>query len=137
MSQPGPFGLRVAAVRRCLLAVAVLHDVDLSLEGNAEDGLPDVVLDGHPPIRVPAKRLATLLGVHDPEDDATIAHVAAWLRLRRSVARLPLPLLLDSLRLVGLPTDHVLHPGPGWERARVLGGALASRFGLLPDTVLA
>ena len=30
--EPGPFGLRLAAVRRCLLAVSVLHDIDLTLE---------------------------------------------------------------------------------------------------------
>jgi hypothetical protein len=133
MSESGTSGLRLAAARRCLLAVSVLHDIDLSLEPDADSaGLPSVVLDGTPPIRVPGLRLAALLADADLEASSTVERVARWLKLRSSVAAIPVPLLLESVRVVGLPAGHELHPGSAWVRSRIPGGALDLGFGLLP-----
>src|SRR4051812_38201818 len=131
----GPYGLRDGAVRRCLLAVSVLHDLDLSwddaVRSPAGDGLPDVRVDGPVPLLMTGTRLADLLGDDVPDDAASIERVARYLRMRRRVAELSPASLLVSLRAVGLPADHVLHPGTGWVRSTVPGGALSLGLGLL------
>jgi hypothetical protein len=136
MSSPGrPWGLRDAAVRRCLLAVMVLHDLDVSWDEGSRPsgaGLADVRLEGTSPVRVSGDRLRALVGSDDPEDSATIDRVARWLLLRRAVHELPMPLLREGLRVVGLPVGHLLHPGEQWVEVRVAGGALTLGLGLLP-----
>src|SRR4051794_23315704 len=67
------FGLRDSAVRRCLLAVSVLHDLDLTWDDRTRkgrtrrdgvrspaDGLPDVHVDGPAPVLMRGTRLARL-----------------------------------------------------------------------------
>jgi hypothetical protein len=131
MTSPGPpTGLREAAVRRCLLAVTVVHDLDLSWGERARDGFS---IEATSPIPVSADRLASVIGQDDPEDTATVERLAGWVRLRRAVHVLPEPILLGALRAVGLPSGHVRHPGPGWARQRIPGGALVLGLGLLPD----
>jgi hypothetical protein len=140
MPAPTPAGeppslLRNGAVRRCLLAVTVLHDLDLSWADVRAPavGLPDLQIDGPSPIRVSGEQLSLLFGADDPEGAATVGRVARWLLARREVDSLPAPLLFDLLRVVGLPVGHVLHPGSSWVRAQVPGGALTLGLGLLHE----
>jgi len=135
-----PFGLRDSAVRRCLLAVSVLHDLDLvwddgrTSEIRAEgSGFPDVRVEGPVPVVVPGPRLALLIGDDASDDPATVERVARFFRLRRCVAQLSPAQVLASLRVVGLPVGHALHPGADWVQQPVPGGALSLGLGLLPD----
>ena len=150
MSAPEqPFGLRDVALRRCLLAVTVLHDLDLSWDHDpgTEDGVPDLRIDGPTPIHVPAHRLRDLLDGRDLEHRDlehrdldhrdTVQRVARWLLLRRALQHVPPALILDAIRLVGLPAEHVTHPGPDWVRARIPGDALTLGLGLLPGPLTA
>lgn len=126
-------GLRQTAVRRALLAVTVLGDLDLTiLDSSSGGGVPDVRLDGIPRIVVPGHRLARIIGDDDPEEAATVRRLIRWLRLRRELAALPLPLFVESLRVVGLPAEHRTHLGPAWIHEVVRGGAVTLGFGLLP-----
>ncbi len=116
------------ALRRCVLAVSVLDDVD---------ALPDadgVVLPGTPEVAVPWDELARVVGTAEPDGTAARRRVRSWLRLRRRLADLLDP--VTASRPVGLPVGHVLHPGPAWVRQRVLGGVLdvgTGFSGLLDD----
>src|SRR5947209_4174726 len=132
-----PSGLRDAAVRRCLLAVTVLHDLDLTWDPTpgAGGGAPDLWIDGPSPLLVPAEQLRSLLDGRDPERPETAAHVAHWLLLRRALQHAPLALIEDAARVVGLPAEHVTHPGAAWTRATIPGGTLALGIGLVPDLV--
>lgn len=113
MIDPSPLQLR-----RGVLAVSVLHDVDVD---PSELG---VVLPGEPTLWVPWGECRTALAGRHPEGDEGRARLAAWLLARRRAADLGPERLVGAVRPVGLPTDHVLHPGPGWVRERVLGDAL-------------
>jgi hypothetical protein len=116
------------ALRRCVLAVSVLDDID------ALPGPDGVVLPGAPPVAVTWNELTRVVAAADPEGPAARRRVRAWLRLRRRLADLPDP--VSSSRPVGLPVGHVLHPGPAWVRYRVLGGVLdvgTGFSGLLDD----
>src|SRR4051794_29146522 len=129
-------------LRRGVLAVSVLHDVDVE---PAELG---VVLPGTPPVWIPWTECRRALGGHDPETTGR-QRLADWLRARRWAADLSAERLVQRMRPVGLPVDHVLHPGLDWVRERVLGDALDLGLGavdldpddpdrvvLLPSTVL-
>jgi hypothetical protein len=132
----------VTELRRGVLAVSVLHDLDIE---PAEFG---VVLPGVPTVWVPWSECLRALAGHDPE--STGRHrLADWLLARRWAASLSPDALLERLRPVGLPVDHLLHPGLDWVRERVLGDALDLGLGavdldpadpdrvvLLPATVL-
>ncbi|MDQ1633185.1 MAG: hypothetical protein QOC80_3157 [Frankiaceae bacterium] len=130
---------RRLALRRCLLAVTVLHDLDLDwqhLTGPTDPvdfDYPDLTLDGDPPVRVPSARLRTVLAGRDLEQRATVTFLARWLLLRRVLESAPADMVLEALRVVGLPAGHALHPGPGWVRERVPGASLHLGLGLLPD----
>ena len=113
MSEPTDLQLR-----RGVLAVSVLHDVDV-------DPCPlGVMMPGKPTLSVPWGECRTALAGRHPESDEGRARLAAWLLARRRARDLPSERLVAVLRPVGLPTDHVLHPGGSWVRERVLGNAL-------------
>lgn len=101
-----------------MLAVSVLHDVDV------EPGSLGVTLPGSPTVWVPNGELRRALAGHDPEAATGRTRLADWLLARRWAADLGPELLALSLRPVGLPVEHVLHPGLDWVRERVLGDAL-------------
>ncbi len=105
-------------LRRGVLAVSVLSDVDV------EPSPLGVVLPGEPSLWVPWGECRVALAGHDPETDQGRARLTAWLLARRRAGDLPPEHLVAALRPVGLPNDHVLHPGHGWVRERVLGDAL-------------
>lgn len=101
-----------------MLAVSVLHDVDV------EPASLGVTLPGSPTVWVSNGECRRALAGHDPEGLPGRSRLAAWLLARRWCADLGPELLALALRPVGLPVEHVLHPGLDWVRERVLGDAL-------------
>lgn len=127
-SSPGD----LLALRQCVLAVAVLHDVDLLPD---DDG---VQLSSGRVVPWGAVRLA--LGGLEPTDPAARATLARWLLALRSVAWRSPDDLGSRARPVGLPVGHALHPGASWVRRAVPGGALDLGLGFVgtgsdPDRV--
>lgn len=109
-------------LRRCGLAVAVLHDVDIL---PATDGL---VLPGIPEIHVRWAEIRRALAGTPPETDAGRARLARWLLLRRAFSGLPGEEIAERARPWGSPVDSPLHPGLDWVRRRVVGDALDLGF---------
>ncbi|MDQ1695304.1 MAG: hypothetical protein QOJ03_657 [Frankiaceae bacterium] len=123
-------------LRRCALAVAVLHDLDVL---PAIDG---IVLPGRPPVEVPWTECRRALGGVEPETDDGRHRLARWLLLRRWLADRPLEDLVERARPYGACVESPLHPGLDWVRRRVLGDALDIGLGFVgldprdPDRVL-
>ena len=123
-------------LRRGALAVSVLHDLDV------EPAPLGVTLTGEPPVWISWGECRDALSGEDPESPAGRLRLAAWVLARRWAADAGPQTLEQSLRPVGLPVDHVVHPGPGWARERVLGGVLELGFGAVgldpedPDRVV-
>lgn len=125
-------------LRRCALAVSVLHDLDL---------LPDedegVLLTAAPPVRVSWDECRRALGEVDPESALGRRRLAGWLLARRWVADRSFDQLAERARPVGMVVGSELHPGQDWVRRRILGGALDLGPGFLgldpsrPDHVVA
>jgi len=107
----------ISELRRGILAVSVLHDVDVEVAALG------VVLPGVPHVWVPWGECRRALAGHDPETTGR-RRLAEWLKARRWAADLTPERLLQRLRPVGLPVGHLLHPGHDWVRERVLGDAL-------------
>ena len=131
MEPPGTDdGPGATALRRGVLAVSVLHDVDV------EPGPLGVVLPGSPPVRVPWDECRTALGGVDPESVSGRRRLLARLQGRRWAVDAGPEALRAALVPAGLPVGHALHPGRDWVRERVLGGALdlgLAATGLDPD----
>ena len=105
-------------LRRGVLAVSVLHDLDI------EPAALGVTLTGEPTVWVSWGECRRALAGHDPESSSGRERLARWLLARRWASDLSPSELQERLRPVGLPVDHVLHPGLDWVRRRVLGDAL-------------
>jgi hypothetical protein len=119
---------RLAASRQCVLALTVLDDVDML----RQDG--GVLLPGPSDVFVSWDDIADALGPHDPASAVGRGRVSSMLRLRRMVADLgdqASTRLRQAARLLALPPEHALHPGPGWVRGRLPGGCLDLGIGLL------
>jgi hypothetical protein len=117
-------------IRRGVLAVSVLHDVDV------EPAALGVRLPGEPSVWVSWTECRRALAGHDPETDTGRRRLADWLLARRWAADVGPEHLRLALRAVGLPVDHLLHPGLTWVCVRVLGDALdlgLGAVGLDPD----
>lgn len=123
-------------LRRAALAVCVLHDLDI------EPANLGLVLPGTPSVWVSWGECRRALAGHDPESHEGRGRLARWLKARRWAADLPVEQLRSRLRPVGLPVDHVLHPGLDWVRRRVLGDSLDLGLGAVdldpkdPDDVV-
>jgi hypothetical protein len=123
-------------LRRCALAVAVLHDLDIL------PGIDCIVLTGTPTVEVTWTECRRALGGVDPESDDGRHRLARWLMLRRWLADRPLGDLAERARPFGSPVESPLHSGLDWVRRRVLGDALDLGFGFVgldprdPDKVL-
>jgi hypothetical protein len=123
-------------LRRGALAVSVLHDLDV------EPAPLGVTLTGEPPVWISWGECRDALHGEDPESPAGRVRLAAWVLGRRWAADAGPEALEQALRPVGLPVDHLVHPGPGWARERVLGGVLDLGFGAVgldpddPDRVV-
>lgn len=114
----------------------MLNDIDL------EPNQQGLRLTGRPSVWVPWSECRRALGDHDPESDLGRRRLADHLLARRWVMDHPLDDLRERLRPVGLPLDHVRHPGLDWVQARVLGDALDLGLGAVgldpqhPDRVV-
>lgn len=123
-------------LRRGLLAVSVLHDLDV------EPGELGVTLPGTPSVEVSWGECRRALAGADPEQLPGRERLAGWLLARRWAADAGRQQLLQALRPVGLPVDHALHPGLDWVCERVLGNALDLGLGAVeldpaePDRVV-
>ena len=101
-----------------MLAVSVLQDLDI------EPAKLGAVLTGPPSVWVSWGECRRALAGHDPETDDGRERLGRWLLARRWAADVSREDLRERLRPVGLPVEHVLHPGLDWVRRRVLGDAL-------------
>jgi hypothetical protein len=123
-------------LRRCALAVAVLHDLDVL---PAIDG---IVLAGSPALEVSWAECRRALGGVDADSDDGRHRLARWLLLRRWIADRPLQDLYERARPYATPVESPLHSGLDWVRRRVHGDALDLGFGFVgldprdPDKVL-
>src|SRR5437764_1045255 len=123
-------------LRRCALAVAVLHDLDVL---PAIDG---IVLTGSAPLEVSWAECRRALGGVDAETDDGRHRLARWLLLRRWLADRPLQDLYERARPYATPVESPLHSGLDWVRRRIHGDALDLGFGFVgldprnPDKVL-
>jgi hypothetical protein len=121
------------ALRRCVLAVCVLQDLDLVPE---DDG----VRTGSGRL-VPWHAVELALGDVDPDTAAARPLLAQWLRSLQQVSWRSPDDLASRARPVGLPRGHALHPGASWVCESVPGDALDLGVGLLgvggdPDVVV-
>jgi hypothetical protein len=114
------------ALRRLLLAVAVIDDLDLELD----DRSLVLPLPGGA-VRVRYSSCLAAVGGAPLGGDRARRRLAGWLRLRAALAGHDAADILDSIRPLGLPVGHVLHPGGGFALDHVLGGALDLGAGLL------
>jgi hypothetical protein len=118
----------IAVLRRSVLAVAVLDDVDL------EPG-PDGVrpADATGPVVVGWDRVRRALGSDAPESPAARLRIATLLRVSALLAAGPPSpdWVGHHVRALALPPGHALHPGRAWVRERVLGGVLDVGLGLV------
>ncbi|MCW2544246.1 MAG: hypothetical protein JWM40_1798 [Frankiales bacterium] len=109
---------RSVELRRGVLAVSVLCDLDI-----APDDL-GVALPGEPDVWIPWGDCRRALMGHHPESSEGHERLGRWLLTHRWAANLPVAEFRTRLRPLGLPIDHLLHPGLDWVRRRVLGDAL-------------
>lgn len=114
---PGP------ELRSLLLALQVLADLDLELTDRWLQ-LPG----GH---RVAWRHVRAAGRGLRAEDEGDRRRFGDWLETLRRLHALPVGMLPDLVRPVGLTTDHVLHPGAGWAQVSVLGGTLELGMGVL------
>lgn len=105
-------------LRRGVLAVSVLQDLDI------EPARLGITLVGTPTVWVSWGECRRALAGHDPEAASGRERLGRWLQARRWAADLSRDDLRERLRPVGLPVEHVLHPGLDWVRRRVQGDAL-------------
>ncbi len=110
--------------------MCVLRDLDLEPR---DDG---VLLTGSPVVWVSWTQCRRALAGHDPEAAPGRARLTDLLLARRWCADVGRDAVELALRPVGLPVDHVLHPGLDWVCERVRGDALdvgLGAVGLDPD----
>ena len=118
------------------LAVSVLHDVDLETSGFG------MTLTRAPRVWIPWSECRHALAGQHPETAAGRRRLADWVLVRRWAADAGRQALVEALRPVGLPFDHVLHPGLDWVRERVAGAVLDLGLGAVgldprdPDRVV-
>jgi hypothetical protein len=129
-------GLTTPALRRCVLAVSVIDEIDLVPRER------HVLLEGTPEVRVLWRLVRRAVGDADPESPLARYRLATWLRAVRWAADHGRSGLRTRVRPYAVPADHPNHPGLDWVRERILGDALDLGFGFVgldpgrPDTVL-
>lgn len=121
-------------LRQALLAVSVLHDIDLVPLP------PGVRLTDDPAVEIPWSDVAAASAGADPDSETGRALLDRWLRLARWAAD---GAPVEDVRPLALPVGHPLHPGAGWAYEHVLGGALDAGLAVVgadprrPERVLA
>lgn len=124
-------------LRRAVLAVSVLDDIDLTPRAR---GVVVEGPDGADGVRLSWRVVAAAHGPGPVGSPVGHRRLSVCLRLHRLVADLgpdAANVLRQSARALALPRDHAVHPGARWVRERPMGGALhlgAGVVGLLGDT---
>ncbi|MBT0769188.1 hypothetical protein KIH74_09675 [Kineosporia sp. J2-2] len=115
------------ALRRCVLAVSVLDDIDLE---PADDGVLVPDLTG---VLVTWQMIRQVVGSEPAESETARHRVGVLLRLHRLAADLgdeAAAGFREALRLVALPPGHADHLGPDWVVQALPGGALELGYGV-------
>lgn len=110
----------VSALRRDLLAVSVLHDIDVRPSDTG------VVLPGAPSLRAGWPELDAAVDGAEPGSRTAVERLTRHLRARRRLAAAA-PV---TARPFAVPADAALHPGPRWVLTSVLGGVLDVGLGV-------
>ncbi|GAB6903800.1 hypothetical protein [Kineosporia succinea] len=124
---PDASGTDGTSLRRCVLAVSVLDDIDLH---PGDDG---VRIPDHEGVHVTWPMIGQVVGDLPPESPVARHRVATLLRLHRMVGELgseARPAFREALRLVALPPGHIDHLGPDWVIQTLPGGALELGYGV-------
>lgn len=122
------------ALRRCVLAVSVIDEVDLL--PSASGVFLETSAGG---VELYWSEISHAIGAADPEHAEARLRLRTWFQLRRAIDERHD--LEQRARAIGLPVGHVLHPGPAWVRHRVHGGCLDVGLGFVgllddPDEVV-
>lgn len=118
-------GTAFAELRQCAFGVSVLNELDLLISASG------VTIGGLPEVQVDWQECADAVGDAPPSSDVARKRLARWLFARRHLADRSLVELAEMARPVGLPVDHVLHPGPGWALRHVHGDTLDVGIGFV------
>jgi hypothetical protein len=114
-------------LRQCVLAVSVLKDLDLTPSDHG------VVLPGARGLTVSWEAVAQAVAAFPPDGPIARRRVEMLLRLHRLALDLGSDAshhLQAAARLVALPAGHAEHPGGGWTREVLRGGALELGIGV-------
>ena len=128
---------RAGDLRRALLAVSVLDDLDLVPADDAVVMPVPGAARGGQVLELPVAAASEVLGGWAPASLQARLRLRSWLRAHRALAAAPHPaaLLRERVRALALPHDGAWHPGAAlagaWSRARVLGGALDVGLGVV------
>jgi diadenosine tetraphosphatase ApaH/serine/threonine PP2A family protein phosphatase len=123
-------------LRRCALAVAVMHDIDVLPSPHG------LVLPGSNDVAISWAECRRGIAGADPESPLARLRLKRWFQMRRWLADRPLEDLVERARPYGACVASPLHPGLDWVRRRVLGDTLDLGFGFVgidpdqPDLVV-
>jgi hypothetical protein len=123
-------------LRRCALAVAVMHDIDVLPSPHG------VVLPGLTDIEITWAECRRATSGAAPDTETARLRLKRWFELRRWLADRQIDDLAERARPYGASVESPLHPGLDWVRRRVLGDSLDLGFGFVginpaePDLVI-
>lgn len=123
-------------LRRCALAVAVIHDIDVLPSPHG------VILPGSTDIEITWAECRRATSGAAPDTETARLRLKCWFELRRWLADRPLDDVAARARPYGASVELPLHPGLDWVRRRVLGDSLDLGFGFVginpsePDLVI-
>jgi hypothetical protein len=113
-------------LRRCVLAVSVMSDLDLTPHAEG------VLLPGRSGAFVDWAAIGQAVGDFDPFGSIARRRVETLLRLHRLVVDLgedAVPAFHAASRVIALPAGHAEHPGAGWAQETLRGEVLELGIG--------
>ena len=128
---------RSGDLRRALLAVSVLDDLDLLPSDDAVVMPVPGAARGGQVLVLPVATATDVLGGWDPTSQQARLRLRSWLRAHRALAAAPHPaaFLREKVRALAVTHDGLWYPGAAlagaWVRARLLGGALEAGLGMV------
>ncbi|PID54727.1 MAG: hypothetical protein CSB46_01125 [Micrococcales bacterium] len=114
-----------------VLSAGCATDLELRMTGTGVQVGDNVVVPwAHLTSTFTQEGRADLAALTDPDIDSGAAR-SARLRLSAHLHLAPMLEIRLHTRLLALPSDHILHPGPSWVRQPVLGGAVETGLGVV------